>query len=138
MFSGCSKFNADISLWKTHRNEDMAHMFSGCTKFNSNLAFWDVSKVVDMEGLFAGASTFNKPIGYWDTSNVTKCHTCSKTPSHLTKTFQNGTLTPLRMIILRTCLPELSRLTGSGHARNRGKPAGYVRTERALLFQRPW
>ena len=72
MFSGCSKFNADISLWKTHRNEDMAHMFSGCTKFNSNLAFWDVSKVVDMEGLFAGASTFNKPIGYWDTSNVTK------------------------------------------------------------------
>ena len=65
------KFNADISLWKTPRNEQMFNMFSECEEFNSNLALWDVSHVVDMRDLLAGASKFNKPIGHWNTSSVT-------------------------------------------------------------------
>ena len=58
-------FNANLSLWVTSENENMASMFNGANLFNSNLEKWDTSKVKSMGSTFYRASVFNSDISRW-------------------------------------------------------------------------
>jgi surface protein len=71
MFSGCSKFNFDISSLNTQNVTDMSGMFYGATSFNRPIGSWNTQNVTNMSGMFSVASSFNQPIGNWNTSNVT-------------------------------------------------------------------
>ena len=65
MFSGCLKFNADLSKWNVERVEDMSYMFSGCVKFNADLSKWNVARVRRMTEMFAGCKSFTFDLSGW-------------------------------------------------------------------------
>ena len=71
MFSGCSKFNADINNWDVSNVTNMSGVFGRCIVFNSDLNNWDVSNVVNMSGMFESAIVFNGDIGNWNVGKVT-------------------------------------------------------------------
>ncbi|WP_205961614.1 HYR domain-containing protein [Pararhodobacter oceanensis] len=71
LFSGESRFNADIGYWDTSRVTNMSGMFRSTAAFNQDISGWDTSSVTNMSGMFAYASQFNQDIGDWDTSSVT-------------------------------------------------------------------
>ena len=108
--------------------------FRGVQEFNSNLAFWDVSKVVDMEGLFAGASTFNKPIGYWDTSNVTKMSHMFENAESFNQDVSKWDVDSVTHDNFENMFAELSRLTGSGHAKPRQGPPDTCELKEPYFF----
>lgn len=51
-------------------------MFSGCSKFNQDISDWDISNVTSLEDTFLNATIFNQPVGKWNTSNVTVLDGC--------------------------------------------------------------
>ncbi|WP_417600174.1 HYR domain-containing protein [Pararhodobacter oceanensis] len=71
LFSGESRFNADIGYWDTSRVTNMSGMFRSTAAFNQDISGWDTSRVTNMSGMFAYASQFNQDISGWDTSRVT-------------------------------------------------------------------
>ena len=52
MFSGCIRFNIDISSWNVSNVTNMSHMFSECKAFNKDISSWNVSNVTNMYGMF--------------------------------------------------------------------------------------
>lgn len=46
--------------------------FSGCTKFNQDISSWDITNVLFLTGMFYDAKSFNQPLGKWNTENVIK------------------------------------------------------------------
>lgn len=71
MFSGCTKFNADLAAWNTSLVTNMNSMFKGATAFNRNLATWNVSKVTNMGSMFANTSAFNGTVAGWNVTSLT-------------------------------------------------------------------
>lgn len=71
MFSGCTKFNQDISMWDTSHVTEMYEVFKDCALFNQPLNTWDVSKSPELRGMFQGASVFNQPLDKWNVGAVT-------------------------------------------------------------------
>lgn len=65
MFSGCSKFNQDLSTWDMSNVTNMSGMFNSCTLFNQNLNMWDISSVTAIDSMFRNCSAFNKPLDAW-------------------------------------------------------------------------
>ncbi|WNB18553.1 BspA family leucine-rich repeat surface protein [Marivirga arenosa] len=49
----------------------LAYIFSGTSKFNANLNNWDVSNISDFSNMFYMASGFNYDLSTWDVSNAT-------------------------------------------------------------------
>ncbi|BAV94895.1 BspA family leucine-rich repeat surface protein [Ichthyobacterium seriolicida] len=71
MFSGCTKFNGNISDWDMSNVTNIAGMFSRASSFNQDISRWDVSNVINMSTLFTEATLFNQDISGWDVSKVT-------------------------------------------------------------------
>jgi hypothetical protein len=40
MFTGCNKFNCDLSEWNISSGEDFYGMFKDCKEFNQQLSTW--------------------------------------------------------------------------------------------------
>ena len=72
MFSYCTTFNQDISMWDTSRVTNMSQMFNSCKAFNQPIGNWNVSKVTDMSRMFTDAYAFNQDLSGWNTSSLTK------------------------------------------------------------------
>ncbi len=72
MFSGCSKFNADLNNWDVSKVAKMGGMFLDASSFNGDISAWDVSKVTTMNGMFSVATSFRGNISQWDVSKVEK------------------------------------------------------------------
>ena len=53
-----------LENWDVSEVTNMNDMFSGCTRFNSDLSKWDVSKVEDMEDMFNDCKSL-KQIPSW-------------------------------------------------------------------------
>lgn len=70
MFSGCKKFNADISKWNVKNVTNMAKMFSKCHRFNSNLSEWNVENVFNMQKMFKHCYHFNSDLSNWNIMRV--------------------------------------------------------------------
>ena len=70
MFSGCTRFNSDLSKWDVSNVKDMRSMFSDCRNFNSDLSNWDVSNVEDMRFMFRSCDNFNSDLSKWNVFNV--------------------------------------------------------------------
>ena len=70
MFSGCSKFNANLNNWDVSKVTNMSGVFGRCIAFNSDLNNWDVSNVVNMSGMFESAIVFNGDISNWNVGKV--------------------------------------------------------------------
>ena len=71
MFSGCTKFNQDISMWDISHVTELYEVFKDCTSFNQPLNTWDVSNSPELRGMFQGASVFNQPLDNWNVGLVT-------------------------------------------------------------------
>jgi len=71
MFSGCYKFNSNLSDWDVSEVIDMSHMFNSAENFNQDIGNWNVSQVKNMGGMFYGAKHFNQDIGDWEVGQVT-------------------------------------------------------------------
>ena len=67
-----SKFNGDISQWKTGNVELMWLMFRN-SKFNGDISKWEIGKVKNMIGIFE-SSIFNRDISNWNVGNVTNMY----------------------------------------------------------------
>ena len=65
-----SKFNENISEWKTTNILSMDGMFYNASSFNQSLNKWDTSNVISMKNMFRNAITFNNEIMGWNTRNV--------------------------------------------------------------------
>lgn len=63
-----SEFNGDISKWDTSNVKNMYGMFA-FSKFKTDISQWNVSNVQDMNYMFA-YSEFNSEISSWNISNV--------------------------------------------------------------------
>ncbi len=70
MFSGCSKFSADLNNWDVSTVVNMSGVFSQCKVFNSDLNTWDVSNVLNMSGMFYNTKAFNGDLSSWNVSRV--------------------------------------------------------------------
>ena len=70
MFTGCKKFNQNISKWNVSKVTDMSYMFYSCENFNQDLSGWNVSNVEDMGCMFYGCKSFNQDISGLDVSKV--------------------------------------------------------------------
>ena len=71
MFSGCSKFNRNLSRWNVSNVTNMGSMFESCTVFNQDLSKWDVSNVTNMNKMFFGCKSFKQNLSKWNISKVT-------------------------------------------------------------------
>ena len=70
MFSGCRKFNCDLSRWDVSKVINTSFMFSGCENFESDLSGWNTSRVEDMNGMFYGCDKFKSDLSGWNVSKV--------------------------------------------------------------------
>lgn len=70
MFSSCTYFNQDISMWNTSDVTTMASMFSGAVAFNQSIGSWDTSNVIDISAMFNSAKAFNQDISSWNVSKI--------------------------------------------------------------------
>jgi len=75
MFSGCKKFNQDLSSWGPHLGQvtNMCRMFWECREFNQNLSSWGgphLEQVTNMYGMFRGCSNFDGTLESWNVSKV--------------------------------------------------------------------
>jgi surface protein len=52
MFSGCSIFNGDISIWNTSNVRNMEDMFNNCSNFNRDISRWNVRRVTNNLNMF--------------------------------------------------------------------------------------
>ena len=50
----------------------MSYLFDGHSKFNEDISGWKTEKVKNFSGMFYNAELFNQNINCWDTSNVKK------------------------------------------------------------------
>lgn len=52
MFTGCNKFNCDLSKWNISKGEDFYGMFKGCKEFDQELNTWsDKLRSVDPKNI---------------------------------------------------------------------------------------
>ena len=73
LFEECSKFDSDLSHWKTENIVYMQEMFSGANSFNNGgkaLTF-KTTAVTDMNFMFYNATAFDQDISGWNTAKVT-------------------------------------------------------------------
>lgn len=70
MFSGCTNFNSDISLWNTSGIITMSNTFAGCSNFNQSLSSWNVSQVTNMSYMFFDTDSFSSNLGSWNLSGL--------------------------------------------------------------------
>lgn len=72
MFDGASKFNNDVSEWKTSKVTNMNFMFREATVFRGNgIQNFNTGSVTTANDMFKDAKAFNGDLGSWDTSNLT-------------------------------------------------------------------
>ena len=70
MFSGASKFDANINDWDVSKVENMNALFFEASEYNSPLNSWDLSSATEMSFMFSRATKFNQPLNAWDVSSV--------------------------------------------------------------------
>ena len=72
MFSGCDRFDCDLSRWDVSNVTYMNGIFSFCYKFEGKgVENWDVSAVNSMYAMFYNCKNFNADLSQWNVSNVT-------------------------------------------------------------------
>ena len=69
MFSSCSNFSQDLSLWSSPLATNFQSMFFNATSFNSDLNIVS-SSALNCRSMFEGATSFNSAVNF-DMSNVT-------------------------------------------------------------------
>ncbi|MCI5057231.1 MAG: BspA family leucine-rich repeat surface protein, partial [Flavobacteriales bacterium] len=69
-FSGCHKFNGNVSVWNTANVTNMNYMFYSCSDFNQNIGIWNIASVQNMERMLSSCNDFNQDISGWNTGSV--------------------------------------------------------------------
>ena len=60
MFTNCTSFNQDLSMWNTSSVTNMIEMFSGCSSMKDiDLSSWSVNNVSEYDNFFNGVDDSN-------------------------------------------------------------------------------